>query len=73
MSGGERYCPGSPGDSGRVELSGEHVGRGTAGYRFSENLMFQDETGLMYLKYDSWLTLPRGLALHGPAGAQAHQ
>ena len=38
----------SPVDGGRVELSGEHVGRGSAGYRFSEDLMFQDETGLMY-------------------------
>ena len=73
MSGGERYCFGSPGDSGRVELSGEHVGRGTAGYQFSEGLMFQDETGLMYLKYDSWLTLPRRLPLHGLIGAQSHQ
>ena len=45
----------SPVDGDRVKLSGELIGRGTAGYRFSEDLMFQDETGLMYLKYDSWL------------------
>ena len=32
----------SPVDGGRVELSGEHVGRGSTGYRFSENLMLQD-------------------------------
>jgi len=47
----------SPVDGDRVKLTGELVGRGTAGYRFSEDLMFQDETGLMYLKYDSWLPL----------------
>lgn len=45
----------SPVDGRRVRLSGELVGRGTAGYRFSEDLMFQDETGLLFLKYDSWL------------------
>lgn len=38
-----------------VELDGELVGKGQAGYRFSEDLMFQDETGLMYLQYESWL------------------
>lgn len=47
----------SPVDGDRVELDGELIGRGTAGYRFSEDLMFRDETGLMYLKYDSWLPL----------------
>lgn len=45
----------SPVDGNRVRLDGELIGRGTAGYVFSEDLMFQDETGLMYLKYDSWL------------------
>jgi Zn-dependent protease with chaperone function len=45
----------SPVDGATVELSGELVGRGTAGYRFSEDLLFHDETGLLYLKYDSWL------------------
>jgi Zn-dependent protease with chaperone function len=40
-----------------VELDGELIGRGQAGYRFSEDLMFQDRTGLMYLKYESWLPL----------------
>ncbi len=46
----------SPVDGDRVELTGELIGRGTAGYRFSEVLMFH-EPGLMYLKYDSWLPL----------------
>ena len=40
-----------------VELGGALIGRGQAGYRFSEDLMFQDGTGLMYLKYESWLPL----------------
>ena len=47
----------SPVDGDRVTLEGELIGRGTAGYRFSEDMMFQDETGLMYLKYDSWLPI----------------
>lgn len=47
----------SPVDGVRAKLDGELIGRGTAGYRFSEDLMFRDETGLMYLKYDSWLPL----------------
>jgi len=47
----------SPVDGDRVKLTGELIGRGTAGYRFSEDLMFRDETGLMYLNYDSWLPL----------------
>lgn len=38
-----------------VTLEGSLIGRGLAGYRFSEDLMFQDRTGLMYLKYESWL------------------
>jgi len=40
-----------------VDLDGALVGRGQAGYRFSEDLMFQDDTGLIYLKYESWLPL----------------
>jgi len=46
-------CRGSPGDSGRVERSGEHVGRDTAGYQFTEDLTVQGETGLIYLTSDS--------------------
>ena len=45
----------SPVRGTRAKLEGTLIGRGTAGYRFSEDLMFQDETGLMYLKYEHWL------------------
>ncbi|MXR51821.1 M48 family metalloprotease [Halovenus sp. WSH3] len=45
----------SPVRGRRARLSGELIGRGQAGYRFSPDLMFKDETGLMYLKYESWL------------------
>lgn len=44
----------SPVRGRRVSLEGELVGRGQAGYQFSEDLMFQDRTGLMYLVYESW-------------------
>jgi len=40
----------------RVEFDGELVGRGVAGYAFSEDMLFQDRTGLMLLEYESWLT-----------------
>ena len=45
----------SPVQGKRVRFDGELIGRGQAGYRFSEDLMFKDETGLMYVKYESWL------------------
>ncbi|MFT4947194.1 MAG: Zn-dependent protease with chaperone function [Natronomonas sp.] len=45
----------SPVRGRRARLSGELIGRGQAGYRFSPDLMFKDSTGLMYLKYESWL------------------
>lgn len=45
----------SPVRGKNVSLDGEIVGRGQAGYRLSEDLMFKDETGLMYLRYESWL------------------
>ncbi len=38
-----------------VEFEGELVGRGVAGYVFSEDVLFQEETGLMLLEYESWL------------------
>ncbi|MFB6074206.1 MAG: M48 family metalloprotease [Haloarculaceae archaeon] len=47
----------SPVRGRRARLEGELIGRGQAGYRFSEDLLFRDDTGLMYLKYDSWLPL----------------
>jgi hypothetical protein len=36
----------------RVELNGVIVGRGIPGLIFSEDMMFQDETGLIYLNYE---------------------
>lgn len=47
----------SPVDGRLVELNGELIGRGQAGYRFSEDVMFQDRTGLMYIRYESWIPL----------------
>lgn len=47
----------SPAQGRKMALSGELIGRGQAGYRFSEDLMFKDSTGMMYLKYESWLPL----------------
>jgi Zn-dependent protease with chaperone function len=34
-------------------IEGQVIGRGVAGYRFSEDMMMQDKTGLMYLNYES--------------------
>ena len=45
----------SPVRGTRVRLEGDLIGRGQAGYRFSEDLMFEDRTGLLYLVYDHWL------------------
>lgn len=45
----------SPVRGAPVQLDGEIVGRGQAGYAFSEDMMFKDDTGLMYLQYESWL------------------
>lgn len=44
----------SPVRGRNVVLDGELIGRGQAGYVFSEDMMFKDETGLMYLKYHRW-------------------
>ncbi|HDD46370.1 MAG TPA: peptidase M48 [Candidatus Aenigmarchaeota archaeon] len=38
-----------------VELEGKIIGRGQAGYIFSEDMMLQDNTGLIYLNYESLL------------------
>jgi len=40
-----------------IILRGTIVGRGMAGYYFSEDLMLQDETGLIYLNYQSGIPL----------------
>jgi Zn-dependent protease with chaperone function len=40
-----------------IILRGTIVGRGMAGYYFSEDLMLQDETGLIYLNYQSSIPL----------------
>ena len=47
----------SPVRGDRMRLDGELIGRGQAGYRFSPDVMFKDDTGLMFLKYESWLPL----------------
>lgn len=41
-----------------VELSGKMIGRGQPGYRFSEDMVFQDKTGFIFVDYESlygWL------------------
>jgi len=40
-----------------VALQGTVIGRGLAGYVFSEDMMFQDNTGLMYLDYQAGIPL----------------
>lgn len=36
-----------------VALQGKAIGRGKAGYIFSEDMLFQDKTGIIYLNYES--------------------
>ncbi len=38
-----------------VSLNGKLVGRGVPGLIFSEDMVIQDRTGLMFLNYESWL------------------
>ncbi|HVN65291.1 MAG TPA: M48 family metalloprotease [Methanomicrobiales archaeon] len=38
-----------------VSLKGKLVGRGVPGLIFSEDMMMQDSTGLMFVNYESWL------------------
>jgi Zn-dependent protease with chaperone function len=38
-----------------VILTGKLIGRGVPGLIFSEDMMMQDRTGLMFLNYESWL------------------
>ncbi len=47
----------SPVRGRRVLLDGKFIGRGIPGFIFSEDLMMQDKTGLMYLNYQSWIPL----------------
>jgi len=43
----------SPVKGRNVELDGELIGKGQAGYKFSKDVMFKDETGLMFIQYQS--------------------
>ena len=45
----------SPVRGRRVILEGKFIGRGVPGFIFSEDLMLQDKTGLMYMNYQSWI------------------
>ncbi|MEM7826732.1 MAG: M48 family metalloprotease [Candidatus Aenigmatarchaeota archaeon] len=47
----------SPVRGRRIVLEGKFVGRGIPGFIFSEDLMMQDSTGLIYLNYQSWIPL----------------
>ena len=47
----------SPVRGRRVILKGKFIGRGVPGFIFSEDLMMQDRTGLIYLNYQSWFPL----------------
>ncbi|MFA5247110.1 MAG: zinc metalloprotease HtpX [Candidatus Micrarchaeia archaeon] len=39
------------------QLTGQIMGRGVPGYMFSEDLMFQDKTGIIYLDYQAGIPL----------------
>ncbi len=47
----------SPIHGRKVALEGKVIGRGVAGYVLSEDMMFQDDTGLIYLNYESALPI----------------
>lgn len=47
----------SPVRGSKAVLYGEIIGRGRAGFRFGEDLMVKDATGIMYLRYQSWLPI----------------
>lgn len=40
-----------------VSLSGAAIGRGTAGYILSEDMMFRDRSGLIFLNYESGIPI----------------
>ena len=50
---GDMYA--SPVDGRLVALDGELIGRGQAGFNLGSDVMFRDETGLMYIQYESWV------------------
>ncbi len=43
----------SPVRASKAVLRGRIIGRGQAGFRFGEDLMIKDDTGIMYLRYQS--------------------
>lgn len=45
----------SPVRGNKIKLNGEIIGKGQAGYKFSEDVMFKDDTGIMFIKYESWM------------------
>lgn len=47
----------SPAKGTAVNVEGQLVGRGVPGFAFSEDVMLQDSTGLMYLDYQSGIPL----------------
>lgn len=52
----------SPVRGKRTLLDGKVVGRGIPGLIFSKDMMFQDETGLIYLRYEGLVPLVSNLA-----------
>lgn len=40
-----------------ARLTGTLLGKGIPGYAFSEDFMFQDKSGLLYVDYQSWIPL----------------
>jgi len=53
-----------------VQLSGEVIGRGNAGYRFGSELKMQDQTGMIFLRYASRFG-PLGNFLFGTSQAES--
>ena len=47
----------SPVRGRHVVINGKFIGKGIPGFIFSEDIMMQDKTGLIYLNYESWFPL----------------
>lgn len=47
----------SPVRASKAKLQGKIIGRGQAGFRFGEDLMLKDDTGIIYLRYQSIIPL----------------